>query len=380
MPYVTFLQSPAYHQVSWEDILMGASETKPLMITQNKSNTRTYFAHNLPQNFLSQYDFGGMYYALKHFNETHAALFDTDRDSLYRTFYIPKRSGGLRQINAPNDDLMTALRELKEMFEHRMGALYHTSAFAYVRGRSSIDAVRRHQQNDSRWFLKTDFTDFFGNTTELFVRKMLSQIFPFSYLMEYSDIVRNELEHALSLCFLHGGLPQGTPISPMLTNLVMIPIDFRLCNVLRKRDEHFIYTRYADDIQISSRQEFDKAEVVRLIENVLAEFSAPYSIKPEKTRYGSRNGSNWNLGVMLNKDNEITIGHKRKKQYLAMISNYVRDKKAGVQWGLHDVRTLDGLTNYYKMVEKETIERMIAYSNQKFSVNFEAMVKEDLAS
>lgn len=56
---------------------------------------------------------------------------------------------------------------------------------------------------------------------------------------------------AISLCFLHGGLPQGTPISPMITNIMMIPIDYKLFNSLHDEESTFVYTRYADDMLIS---------------------------------------------------------------------------------------------------------------------------------
>ena len=53
-----------------------------------------------------------------------------------------------------------ALRTLKAILETDFGALHHTSAFAYVKGRCTLDAARKHQQNESRWFLHTDFSNF----------------------------------------------------------------------------------------------------------------------------------------------------------------------------------------------------------------------------
>lgn len=380
MPYITVRQPPAYKQITLEEMIMGF-QGESLLISNNETNTRTYYAGCINGDLYdrTRYQISLLYHALKHFTEKYKDLYEVKRETLYTKFYIPKKSGGLREINAPVPALMTALRELKDILEQKGNALYHTSAFAYVRGRSTIDAVKRHQQHGSRWFLKTDFSDFFGNTTPEFVMRQLSSIFPFSDLMEQEE-GRKVLRQALDLCFLHGGLPQGTPISPMLTNLVMIPIDHRLSNSLRKHKKNFVYTRYADDILISSRTDFDWNKVVSWMDDTLRQFHAPFTIKESKTRYGSSSGSNWNLGVMLNKDNEITIGHKNKKRFLAMIHSYVMDRKNGKPWSLHDIQVLNGLTNYYRMVEGEVIDRMIAYSNEKFGVNFEAMVKADLSS
>ena len=203
-------------------------------------------------------------------------------------------------------------------------------------------------------------------------------------MFPFSEIVKSQrgfdaLEKALDLCFLNGGLPQGTPISPMLTNLMMIPIDHRINNCLRDfNGNHYVYTRYADDSLFSSRKGFDKDEIIGFINSTLAEFGAPFKIKDEKTRYGSRAGSNWNLGVMLNKDNEITIGYKNKQRLRAMICNYILDRQNGRRWDLHDVQVLRGLVNYYSMVEKEYVDSVIKYNNEKFHTDVMKSMSEDL--
>lgn len=49
---------------------------------------------------------------------------------------------------------MDALRRLKTMLEEDFHVLYHTSAFAYIKKRCTVDAVKRHQKNESKWFGK----------------------------------------------------------------------------------------------------------------------------------------------------------------------------------------------------------------------------------
>ncbi len=317
---------------------------------------------------------------LRSFNQTNEALFAKDRASLYKTFYIPKSSGGLRRIDAPEQELMNALRQLKSLMETNMFALYHTSAFAYVRGRCTVDSIKRHQRNESKWFLKLDFSNFFGSTTPIFVLDMLSQIFPFSEIVKKQDGM-SELSKALSLCFLNDGLPQGTPISPFITNLMMIPLDHRFSNALRNFDKNkLVYTRYADDILISCQQDFDKDKVQSYIADTLKQFNAPFFIKPEKTRYGSSAGRNWNLGVMLNKDNQITIGHKKKKHFKAMLDGYIRTKRSGGGWELHDVQVLSGLISYYRMIEHGYIDYVLKTYSEKNKFDIEASIKADLSA
>jgi len=271
------------------------------------------------------------------------------------------------------------LRELKMLFEMHMFALYHTTAFAYIRGRSTIDAIKRHQRNESKWFLKLDFADFFGSTTPTFVLDMLSQVFPFSEIIKYRA-GKEELIKALSLCFLNNGLPQGTPISPFITNVMMIAIDHKISNALRQLDNRrFVYTRYADDLLISCKIDFDKDSVQKLVIDILSQFNAPFTIKPEKTRYGSSAGRNWNLGLMLNKDNQITIGHKRKKEFKAMLDNYMRDRKSDSKWPINDIQVLSGLISYYRMVEKDYIDHLLRQYSVKHGADIKKCMKEDLS-
>lgn len=283
-----------------------------------------------------------------------------------------------RRIDAPKEELKGALYQLKAIFEEMFGSLYHTSAFAYVKNRSTLDALKRHQANESKWFGKYDLSNFFGSTTVGFIMKMFSMIFPFSEVVKYQS-GKAELEKALSLCSLREVLPQGTPISPTITNIMMIPVDHKLSNTLRNfNGQSFVYTRYADDFLISSKYNFKFKDVEQLLVDTLAEFDAPFTIKSEKTRYGSSAGSNWNLGVMLNKDNKITVGYKKKRQFQAMLSSYVMDRLHGQRWDKSDIQQMEGFRNYYRMVEGETIDKIIEHIGQKFDVDIVQLIKEDL--
>ena len=315
---------------------------------------------------------------LAEFNKRHADLFDGDRHALYKTFYIPKKSHGYRRIDAPKEELSTALRELKRILECYNIPLYHTAAFAYIRKRSTLDAVKRHQANESNWFGKYDLSNFFGNTTFEFVKQQFSMVYPFNLIMQTVN-GRQELLKALDLAFLDGGLPQGTPLSPLITNIVMMPIDHELSKRLHQfKKQRLVYTRYADDFLVSSVYNFDVRAVEREINDVLAEFDAPYRLNAEKTRYGSRSGQNWNLGLMLNKDNQITVGSKRKRELKAAITSYILDRKHGVAWDIGDLQVLQGNISYCNMVEPAATGGIIAKLNTKFNADVMRDLKIDL--
>ena len=377
MVYVTVMQPPMYRQMSIEELLFGSD--RPAVINDNTANTRTQAYENLPARFLTLCNVNRLIGRLSEFNAATEHLRSQDRASLYKTFFIPKSSGhGFRRIDAPNDELMEALRVLKSVLENDFHALYHTSAFAYVKHRSTIDAVKRHQANESKWFGKFDLSNFFGNTTMEFVMNQLSMIFPFSEVVKVPR-GKQELEKALELAFLNGGLPQGTPVSPTITNIMMIPVDFVLANGFRNfSGKSFVYTRYADDFHVSCKFDFNCGDVQQFIVDTLKSFSAPFTLNKEKTRYGSSSGSNYNLGVVLNKDNQITVGYKKKRQFQAMLSSYVLDRKNGNPWSLVDIQVLDGYRNYYRMVEGETIDRIVAHVGAKYDVDIVKLIKEDL--
>ena len=376
MPYVTVVQPDHVHQITWEDVLYDRVPFYHNRINTT-NNTRTFKVERFYtiRQHLRMVNIDQLILLLETFNATHDDLFKAKREDLYHTFYLPKKKGGYRRIDAPLPPLMEALRELKQIFEYNFNALHHTAAFAYAKKRSTITAMRRHQQNQSRWFLKTDFSNFFGSTTEDFTWRMISQIFPFSEVIR-SQRGADALHKALNLCFYNGSLPQGTPISPTLTNLVMIPIDHRLYNELRQK--HFVYTRYADDIQISHRENFDYNLICEKIDSVLHEFDAPFRIKPSKTRYGSSAGQNWNLGVMLNKDNKLTVGWKAKQYLKSACHNYIRDKKNGERWDPHEVCVLSGKIAYYKMVEPDYVEGFLSWFNHKNNCNLIRMLRDEL--
>lgn len=379
MVYIVVKQSPMYKQMNIEDLLFG-SVCDNLLISKNIGNTKTYCLEELPEKLHRAINKGVLINKLKEFNQSVDHLRTVDRTKLYYSFLIPKKTGGTRRIDAPNPELMDALRSLKTLFETSFGAkvLYHTSAFAYIEGRSTIDAVKRHQANESRWYAKFDLSNFFGNTTMEFTMQQLSMIFPFSEIIKIPE-GRVELEKALDLAFLNGGLPQGTPISPLITNIIMIPIDFKLKKALRDFDgKYHVYTRYADDFIISSRYDFNFRDVEKLIADTIVDSGAKFRLKPEKTRYGSTAGRNFNLGLMVTSENRITIGNAKKRQIEMLMRNYAIDVKNGNRWDISDVQVFAGQLSYLRMVEPDVFERIVQHINGKFSIDIMSEIKADL--
>lgn len=284
----------------------------------------------------------------------------------YDTFLIPKKTKGVRVINAPKEILKDDFKTIVKLLENNLKLLPHDSAWAYVKGRSIKGALEEHQSNGSRWFLKIDLKDFFGSCNKDFIKTQLSQIYPIG-------LKPTLIESITDIAILNGGLPQGTPLSPMLTNLIMIPIDYNINKMLgnfsnTQLKQRYIYTRYADDIIISAKEKFDFKIMIQEIENILK--NTPLKINKDKIRFGSFAGRNWNLGLMYNKDKQITIGYRNKQRLKTIIHNYVKDPL----WDIQDYRWLLGKLSYLESIEPDYAQGLYNYVHTKYNID----LKQDI--
>ena len=297
--------------------------------------------------------------------------FKQNHNEQYYTFQIPKRSGGLRTITAPNPEFKEVLNTVLKTLSEASKCLTHNAAYAYVKERSIKDANEQHQQNESQWFLHLDLEDFFPNCTSERIYSTLTQIYPFYYLSTYHLTILKEI---IDICCLNGALPQGSPISPWLSNLIMIPIDYAMYNFCKRYNpfnEHFVYTRYADDFTISCKKQFNWNKLIEQIKPLIE----PFTIKATKTHYGSRAGSNWNLGLMLNKDNNITLGHVKKHTLNAMLHNFLKDFSNNIRWSKADTYVLQGNLSFLKHIEPEYYDYILNKYEQKYNTSYKLAIK-----
>lgn len=346
----------------WNDLELPEPKTKPLYdeyytITTEKEK-ETPFNKTQAQSLLR---------SLIRFTEFNSAriheMIDNKFAKNYKTFKIPKTSGGFRTIEAPDDELKNLLRELKDLFQTTLFIHPHNAAYAYVPGRCAKHALEKHQHNQSTHYLHIDLKDFFTSCTADFIHQQLQQIFPFSEIYKQPEGPAI-MDIIVQLALYNEHLPQGTPLSPYLTNIIMIPIDYAIYNLCRQRNkQHFVYTRYADDIDISSKYDFDYKELVKEIERILAQQS-PLRINHKKIHYGTIAGRNWHLGLMLNQKNEITIGHKRKREIKSALLNYCKNK---AEWTKEDMQSFHGELAYFRNIEPTYHDYLIDLYSSKYN-------------
>lgn len=154
----------------------------------------------------------------------------------YHTFYIPKKNGDKRKIEAPSARLKAFQLWIKENILDKIGLSDY--AMGFKKSRSIFDNAQMHTNKEL--VINVDLKDFFPTITYDKVYKI------FAY-MGYT----NEVAHLLTqLCTNNDNvLPQGSPASPAISNIVAMKLDKRLAGIAEKYN--CSYTRYADDITFS---------------------------------------------------------------------------------------------------------------------------------
>ena len=264
----------------------------------------------------------------------------TDFSDRYETFHIPKASGGVREITAPLPDLRDAQREALKIITKQCKFLPHNAAHGFTKNRNPKTALQVHQANKSKWFLKMDIKDFFPSCTREALLKALRETYPFCKLAS------NTLLMITNLAVKDDTLPQGSPLSPLLANMIMIPFDIALTEYCK--ENKLVYTRYADDIMISSREHFNPGTTLIMVRELLEQHG--FHLNLDKTRYGSSAGRNWNLGLMFNEAGNITVGHKKKKLVKSMVHNFITKPEEQTQENKYK---LIGVVGYCAYIEPE---------------------------
>ena len=291
-----------------------------------------------------------------------AAYRGQDMQQHYETFTIPKHSGGWRTINAPKEELKELQRDIKDYLENA-GVNPHTAAYAYVKYRSAKDAVIRHQRTGHTCYLKLDFSDFFGSCNKQTIMRSLTQI-PFFACMPIQTL--NDMLH---VAMLNNGLPQGTPLSPWLTNQIMLPYDFEIAKACNSRA--ITYTRYADDMLFSADNKTALQAAIRVVREIIA--GTNLKINNDKTRISTIYGKNWNLGLMTNKDNEITVGWRNKERARATLHNFILAPNSVAPQQASEIL---GKWQYYHQIEPEYFDNLLSKYSAQAGYNIkDALIK-----
>ena len=159
----------------------------------------------------------------------------------WRKATIPKKSGGVRELTIPNDNLKRVQTDiLYYVYALSVAGVVKVSACAhgFLPGRNTMSSMLKHQRN-SRCFVCCDMEDFFPNCKQEYLEATMLD----------AGVAPPYVKGIIRCCAYEGGFPQGSPASPMLTNLIMFNADNMIASY--SKDHGFVYTRYADDLTFS---------------------------------------------------------------------------------------------------------------------------------
>ncbi|RVJ12583.1 retron St85 family RNA-directed DNA polymerase [Sinorhizobium medicae] len=230
----------------------------------------------------------------------------------YKTYQIPKRSGGYRTISQPAKEVKLLQRALIDVLLRKLPV--HDTATAYREGLSIKDNALRHVGDGP--ILKMDFKDFFpsirpGDWAEYCKETGALTDAQDIKLTSFLMFQRPKGSSTLRLAI-------GAPSSPFVSNALLYDFDNRITAAVAK--DHVRYTRYADDLTFSAPRTGHLVNVEKLVRSTIHGLKYPkLMINAEKTTRITRKYGRKVTGLTLTNDGQVSIGHDRKRLLHAQV-------------------------------------------------------------
>jgi hypothetical protein len=269
-------------------------------------------------------------------------LYVQKTDSFYVKFEIPKKKGGTRTIKAPKGKLKSVQKNLASALDKHYSKTTkkNTVSHAYLKSKNTITNAKIHR--NKKIVLNIDLKDFFESFHFGRVKGFFEKNKNFKVPTEVAIIIAN------ITCF-EGSLPQGSPLSPIITNLICQIFDNRILKLAKKYG--LDYTRYADDLTFSTNNSDFKNKYELFMKEIKKEIEKNgFKINNNKTRIQFKNSRQTVTGVIVNK--KINIPKEYSKTTRAMAHSlytngefYLNEKKGSLN-------QLEGIFSYINQFDK----------------------------
>lgn len=267
----------------------------------------------------------------------------------YRHFTIEKRTGGLRDIYHPSPALKSIQRW---MIRVPLASLpVHDAVYSYVAGRSVGLNAAAHV--DSNYFVRLDFADFFPSITGAVLRRFLRSAVDKGVIdldeLAINAVVRLACRKAEEPRRL--ALTIGAPSSPHLSNALLYDFDSEIST--RAAAIGVVYTRYADDIFISSRGMAGVSDFEQVFKRMAREMLPFLALNEQKTQHFSRKRRVTITGVNVTSDRGISVGREKKREIKSKLYLAIKGRLDPAEFS-----SLRGSIAYVMGVEPKFLSRL----------------------
>ncbi len=282
--------------------------------------------------------------SLIHINPARLTILSEYTNRFYRTYRIPKRTGGWRQISQPSRELKGIQAWILRNILEKLNPSPH--ATAYLPGKRLSDNVSPHRGN--RYFLSIDLEDFFPSIPYLRIQRLFQLV---GYEQRAAVLLTG-------LCTFFYSLPQGGVTSPALSNLIATQMDRRLSGLISRRN--IVFTRYADDMTFSTNNRIALIRALPSINRIVE--SEGFKINDLKTRFlGPRTQCRITGLVKDAAEPRFGIGRKKKIKMRAIMHNLITGKRKDPNYPTE--QAIRGWLNFLKGIDEKSYDQMTRYWN-----------------